>query len=625
MKRLIATGAVLLLILCGCAAQTEPAATNPDPVPTPTALPTGIYDANSRIEKETDGAIKAYPLAFSDTVGFLPIGSDILLFSGETETTLTRLSGDTLHTTASATLRGWIRPEDPALHVHENGITYYDALENDLVYLDAQLLETRRIPLPETMYGSPALSADLKTVYYCTASGLYSRNLETNLDRLLKEMYFRNQTPVALHCDDAVIACRIEDEDNTPKQLYISTGTGILLHEVPDNFVLKTYGDFYFARHMDGIYPELLIGDSEQGPTLLTPATYNCSAFPLLEIDGTVLAAAGTGATHLDYYDLHSGKRTSSITLDGLTDIRSISSSGPFDIWFLGYDPQTHRDVLYRWDLQKSKVCDNRNYFSARYSYDHPDLQGLVDCREIADTMSRQYGVQILLWTDATAFEPWDYTLVPEYQVSVIRENLKELDQFLSLYPEGFLQKAAERTGSGRIQICLVRSILGKEDVAGTLDEAVGLQYWDHNANSYLCLSVQPEGLFRNACHEMSHIIDSRVLTVCKAYDDWSTLNPSGFQYGYSHISNLSLDDRGWTVGTNRAFIDLYSMTYPKEDRARIMEFAVMDGYEHCFESETMQNKLRKICLGIRQAFDLEKASESLLWEQYLKHPLYPK
>ena len=63
-------------------------------------------------------------------------------------------------------------------------------------------------------------------------------------------------------------------------------------------------------------------------------------------------------------------------------------------------------------------------------------------------------------------------------------------------------------------------------------------------------------------------------------------------------------------------------MSYPKEDRARIMEYAMRAGNESCFESETMQKKLRQLCLGIRKAFDLETSSESFFWEQYLKQPL---
>ena len=48
----------------------------------------------------------------------------------------------------------------------------------------------------------------------------------------------------------------------------------------------------------------------------------------------------------------------------------------------------------------------------------------------------------------------------------------------------------------------------------------------------------------------------------------------------------------------------------------------MLDGYGRCFESEIMQKKLRTICVGIRQAFDLEDAAGPFLWEQYLAQPL---
>ena len=65
-------------------------------------------------------------------------------------------------------------------------------------------------------------------------------------------------------------------------------------------------------------------------------------------------------------------------------------------------------------------------------------------------------------------------------------------------------------------------------------------------------------------------------------------------------------------------------MSYPKEDRARIMEFAMMPGNEDYFTTEIMQKKLRQLCLGIRQALELEDVAEAFLWEQYLKAPLHP-
>ena len=66
----------------------------------------------------------------------------------------------------------------------------------------------------------------------------------------------------------------------------------------------------------------------------------------------------------------------------------------------------------------------------------------------------------------------------------------------------------------------------------------------------------------------------------------------------------------------------MYSMSFPKEDRARIMEYAMMPGNEAYFKSSTMQSKLKTVCKGIREAFGLKKYAEPLPWEQYLKKPL---
>ena len=614
----------LLLLLCGCAAQRE-VATEPTSAPPPAVTePAGIYDAESRTEKSTFGAVKAYPLGLH-AESAASMGQQILLFSGVDTTTLTVYCGENLRPVASLTLDCKISADDGSVQVRSEGLTYYDRVRNELVFLDTRLKEYGRAALPENICGSPAVSADIQKIYYCTADSLRCTDLQTGLDRLVKEMRFPLQSAAALHCDDAVVACDIVDESGEICRLYVSAETGQLLYEDTDEVALQTHGASYFAAHKDGIYTEFLTGSSEHGPTLLTPLTYDPAPFPLLTQSGLVtVTETDVNAVQLDHYDLRSGKRTASVTFDEIGLIRSVFViENTENIWFLGYSPAYDCDVLYCWDLSKSPADDGRNYLSARHSAQNPDLAALAACREIADNLSYTYGVQILLWTDATSYQPWDYTLIPEYQVPVIRQNLMELEQFLSMYPKGFLEKAAELTSSGRIQICLVRSIRGKAE--GTVSEAVGLQYWDHNRNSYLCLQVQPEGLSRNACHEMSHIIDSRVLTVCRAYDDWNKLNPAGFHYRGNQYASLPDGEQHLIAGDTRAFIDTYSMSYPKEDRARIMEFAMADDGQHYFESEIMQKKLHQICLGIREAFGLKNSSESFRWEQYLKAPLSKK
>ena len=63
-------------------------------------------------------------------------------------------------------------------------------------------------------------------------------------------------------------------------------------------------------------------------------------------------------------------------------------------------------------------------------------------------------------------------------------------------------------------------------------------------------------------------------------------------------------------------------MSFPKEDRARIMEYAMLSGNQELFRGQIMQEKLKTLCQGIREAYGLKKSSETFLWEQYLRKPL---
>jgi len=120
--------------------------------------------------------------------------------------------------------------------------------------------------------------------------------------------------------------------------------------------------------------------------------------------------------------------------------------------------------------------------------------------------------------------------------------------------------------------------------------------------------------------HEFYHVMETHILAESTALDTWENLNPAGFSYndGYGTQQDADIYLRGQT----RAFVDSYSMSYPKEDRARIFEYATLSGTGDIFRSEYMQRKLTAVCTAIRGAYRMKQVADVLPWEQYLATPL---
>lgn len=612
---------LVLTLFCGCGGpetETVPSEALPETKPTESV---GFYDPYSYLEQATDGAVKAYPLDIENTTGIAFLGDDILLFSGYPNTTLTLLAGENRYIKAEISLSCPVSPEDPGVTVSTGGVTYVDETSRELVFLNEMLAEIRRFPLPDGC-GTAALSADGKLLYYCTADALRVLDLETELDRLIKEMHFPCQDLTALHCGDTVLQCSATYDDGNSYTLFFSAETGELLYETQGDVPLWTEGDLYFTIHMDGEYRELISGSLHFGPSILVAETEPWDTVPVLEQQSVLLYSKDGSSSVLDCYHLESGLHTARVTLPGGYEPFSVRSDpSETALWFLCCDPYTGQNILCAWDLDKASTEDSKNYLQPRWDWENPDLDGLARCRTLADRISDEHDVQILLWTEATEFQPNDYTLVPEYQVPLIEKRLYELDGILSCYPDGFLREAASRS-SGRLNICLVRGIYGSADT-GALESAAGIQYWDQNINIYLAVTLGDD-MARHVHHELFQIIDSRVLSICSAYDNWNDLNPQNFQYDRDYTSNIRQNDWNLVAGDERYFIDFSAMTCPNEDRAKIMEYAMMEDQGNTFASAPMQAKLRQLCLGIRQAFHLELASQSFRWEQYLTEPLAP-
>ena len=219
------------------------------------------------------------------------------------------------------------------------------------------------------------------------------------------------------------------------------------------------------------------------------------------------------------------------------------------------------------------------------------------------------------VWEYALAVQPWDYRFEAEYLAPILQKELRLLEQRLARYPDGLLQKTKEHfTG---LTLCLVRQITGSSE-SGTLTSATGIQFFEEG-EAYVVITTgmhSEQALY----HELYHAMETHLLTESTALDRWDSLNPAGFVYG----SNLQ-DSDIYLQGQSRAFVDRYSMLSQKEDRARVLENAMLPDNEEVFRSEYMQRKLNALCTGLREAYRLKKYPEILPWEQYLITPLVPE
>lgn len=610
MKRCLAWLLLAVLLLSGCGK--APATVQPEPTePATTAPPPPdfvSYQQAHSVEILTHGAVGYYSIQEAGYYGLLPMKEGILLLSGETETTLTYL--DNASEPIRATLSGILLDRNE-LWITELGLCYYDAAAHTLVFLDETLVESSRISLPEKLDTIPVLSTNGQLVYYYDADTLRCLELRSGISRLLKESRDAKHQVTGLHFGDTVLECHVADAEGE-KTLLISAQTGETLFESATAAQLQSSGEDYFARWREAEQELLLFGQRGQTIQRLAP-----------EQDGTFLPIFGsqllvsfeedTTGTDLICYDLKQGNSLSKLRLAGVAAPEGMAADKDGKLWFLAENMFTGEDALYCWNPAVNAQTLEGSFLSPYYTAKSPDREGLKRCQEQANGLSQAYGVRIELWEDAISPLPKDYSVTSEYLVNVYERYLPTLEKALSAFPKTVYQKLGKQSKNGKLTVSLVREIYGTNEL-GSLTLEEGAHFWS-NGSSYLVLMMNDK-LEQSFYHELFHAMDSYILTESKVYDDWRKLNPSDFAYDYSYITNEYRDPKDYLLPQNRAFIDLYSMSYPKEDRARIMEYAMMEGNEAYFTSKTMAKKLQTLCNGIRKAFKL--GDGDYLWEQYL-------
>jgi len=603
------------LLLCGCArTPAKPQVQNP------TIPPVTVAETQPAVLSEAQpvllGDLTVYPLSLRKVREVKAVGDDLLVLAGRGNTTLALLTGDPLSVAGSMELDFVL--EARQVQAGETALSFYDPEDRQLLVLDRTLTPQQRLPLPAAALGSPILSADGKILYYCTSSAIVAWDLESGIHRTVKELSYDSQELTGLHLKDTVLQCRIQD-GTAVKSLFLSTDTGQLLSQPDGDVDLKTLGQEYYALLTLDSLEIPVFGQIGSVPQALYPEDTAAESVFLPHSHAAVTASLGENdCPHVNYYDLSTGTLRAQLTLDTLQMPKSMTETSSGDFWFLVYDPGLDQDKLCRWNVPvEAFQREPSDPYVGIYSGPQSQAPETLDqCRELAAQLSEKYGITIRVGEEALLQEPWDYTFQAETLPQVLWTELTLLDQRLSLYPEAVLKKTAACFPS--LSICLVRSITGTTQSTRSLDSATGIQFLDAEGNAYVVISV---GKFSQQAlyHELFHVMETRIFNESTALDQWNSLNPPEFYYTFGFGAPENADQ--YLSGRKRAFVDSYSMTYPKEDRARIWENAMLPGNAELFEPEVMQKKLNALCRGVREAYGLKKSEEVFLWEQYLTVP----
>lgn len=569
MKRLIAL-VLVLVVLAGCTVQepdptTQPTQTQPQPTTEPTQPPgASLYVQDSALEQQTGGAIKVFT-APSNCSAVYPIGDALLLFYNEEPGQIHIYAGEELWLQYAVSLDAAVAPGDLGVQISANGMSYYDADTRQVVLLDEALKEIKRVTIPENAQGIPVVDPQQKKAYFCTENEIRVLNLETGIASLLRQEVVTWQSVYDICFDGAVLLCDVIDEDQNGYLAFIDTTNGKLLGKDTAGWNFDSAGDSFLLTNTG----ETLYGTWDSEVVNFVPAGADAKVWPALPLGGAVVVYNGDTGLALDLYTLESGLRTGSVTLPKGTDAYGfVPDESNGCIWFLLEDTSAGTQTLCRWDYTMTAVADETVYTQPRYTESSPDTEGLAQCQTLAQSLGTAWSMDIRIWNDAAA-APWE-GMKAEYRPSAFREALSAMEQTLSAFAEGMVNKLATLSKNRVTTVSLVQ---------GSGEAAQSRLEW---VDGSIYIAVEMGSNFSGAfCNALYRAMDTYILNSNSMLDEWDSRDPVG-------------------------------------DRAMIFEYAMSADKGDYFEGRDAQSKLKQLCKAIRDAFGLKKYEGTLPWEQHL-------
>lgn len=513
---------------------------------------------------------------------------------------------------------------------------------NSIDIYDRNFTLLNRFYPPEsvTIFRFPVISSDGKYAYYSDeiGSACYRMSLDTGISETIlsfdTEKYSKSVSDIIRFGDREILILSVYDYityessddyydtatfeliQNLPLQVQYEacgSGYGCQIYDLTSQIIhlpepTKDSAKEFFPQNPDEYYAYWFIHDNR----LLTFITVEDPEDALFN------------QSRIRVYDLMTGKCTYE------TNVSFNADDSDYVVGYISnimYSPKYNAVMgifhgmeytFFLWDLNNdsSHSSDETVYTDKYYASDEINTDGINAMKAIANELGIKYGINICI-ADESRTDTGDYLAGQVFQPTLIRNALIILDEALSNYPKDFFYQLQNEDGVPlEINLSGTISPVGGYD---SISNAVGL----HNYNSgmqYVILDINNLYLLETTIyHEIFHAIDWVITYNSIWFDnDWNALNPEDFEYDYGYVSNESNNDTTYLYYTDEGyFIDIYSKSYPNEDRARIFENA-MSGNTYYFESEGLYRKLSYICQALREVFDSSTWEETTTWEAAL-------
>ncbi len=292
---------------------------------------------------------------------------------------------------------------------------------------------------------------------------------------------------------------------------------------------------------------------------------------------------------------------------------------------FSGYEAGDGYCGLYLWDLQDSYIQPEAQMKPLEEGSEEK-FEGSEALMAHVEALEDKYGVDLHIGTECIRDYP-DYDVQVVTDEALIEQALIQLDEAFSNYPDHFMEQLA--FGDIEEMTVYLAGALTPANTQSISDAAAFVTESDHEM--MMVLNIYYEDILESTiCHETSHWIDRKLAYITTMEGNgsleegvWNSFNPAGFSYDFSYVdgpayfSDIYTRMDPATEENGVYFIDAYSKTFPTEDRARIMEYAICDPqgvqYSHILD------KLAYYAACIRGYFNTEGWPEVTTWELLLQ------